>query len=185
MAILPAVSSSAMHGAVVPIASAIANGTTNAFVFSNIPQNYQDLVCIFYTRSAQATSSVQNYIFLNSDFANNYSGTILDGNGSTATSGRTSTIIASPVGWTSGASATSGIFGSQTTHLLNYSNTSTFKTYLSRSAADLNGSGYTRLAVNLYRSTNAITTLQISNDGNNNYVAGSTFALYGIRTVNQ
>jgi len=182
---LASTSASSMHGAVVPIAYATASGSSSSIIFSSIPQVYQDLMLVCYSRSAQAVTQPQFYCFENSDFTTLRSNTILYGNGTSAISARNTGSTAIPSGWTAGASATSGIFGSTEVYWLNYSNTSTYKTSLSRSAGDLNGSGITSLQVKLWPSTSAITSILISNDANNNWSTGSTFALYGVRTVNQ
>jgi hypothetical protein len=52
-----------------------------------------------------------------------------------------------------------------------------------RTSADLNGSGVTTLNACLWQSTAAITSLTVAAYGN--FVAGSSAALYGIRTVGQ
>ena len=180
-----AVSSSAMHGAVVPIAYAVANGTSSAISFTNIPQNYQDLFLVINARSAYSSATAQVYTYLNSDGSALYSRSRLYGNGSAATSDRTSNDTAAYIAEIPGASATSGIFGSGVMHILNYANTSTFKTVLIRSAVDLNGSGFTHLWVNTYRSTNAIRGFDIFNSSASNFTSGTTATLYGIRSVNQ
>jgi hypothetical protein len=69
-------------------------------------------------------------------------------------------------------------------HILNYANTSTYKTLLLREANDNNGSGYVALSANLWRGTSGITSLSISSFAAY-FTAGSTIALYGVRTVNQ
>lgn len=171
------------YGAMVPIASYTANGTSNFFSFTSIPQTYQDLFFVINGRSAFSSATAQVYTYLNSDGSALYSRTRLYGNGSAAASDRTSNDTAAYIAEIPGASATSGIFGSGVMHILNYANTSTFKTVLIRSAVDLNGSGFTHLWVNTYRSTNAIRGFDIFNSGASNFTSGTTVTLYGIRAV--
>jgi len=183
MAILPAIASP-MHGALVPIGYALANGSTQTFNFSSIPQGYQDLYVVVNGRSTRAVTNEVMLYGVNSDTSTIYSYTWLYGNGSSAGSSRVTAsgyFIAQDQ--LTGTSASSGIWGSGTMHILNYSNSSTYKTFLARGAADANGSGETSLTVGLYRNTTAITSLQVISY--TNLVAGSTIELFGVRTVNQ
>jgi hypothetical protein len=179
-----AVSSSAMHGAVVPIAYAVANGTSSTISFTNIPQNYQDLMIVGFARSDNSTSTGFSY-YLNSAGLGNFSQTLLIGNGSSASSARYTTSncygVVSPL--LPFSTSTSGVFSSTELHILNYTNSTTYKTSILRNACDLNGSGETDLIVNTYLSTSPITLMNIATNGN--FVSGTKFALYGIRTVGQ
>jgi hypothetical protein len=71
--------------------------------------------------------------------------------------------------------------------IMNYSNTTTYKTSLTRQntvdAADYNG---TLTAVGLWRSTSAITSvaIQLTRGGSAyNFTSGSIFTLYGIKAA--
>lgn len=163
------------------IGFASASGSTNSLQFLNIPQTFQDLMLVIYGRSAQAVTSPQFYVYENNDTSTNRSRTVLQGNGSAASSYREtgSPFIAS--GYLTGASATSNLFGVAIVHYLSYANTNTFKSPLARAASDLNGSGRTELQVKLWPSTNAISSLYIFNDGNSNWAAGTTAELFGIK----
>lgn len=178
-------SSAAMHGALVPIGFSLGDGSFNAPVFSNIPQIYQDLLFVVQGRSTTAATSSQGVLRLNDDAGSNYSWTTLRGDGSSATSSRDTN---SGNGWTfndfTGANSTSNMFAVSTLHILNYRNTNTFKTGIWRNANDNNGSGTTRVAVGLWRSTAAIYDLRIIN-AQANWASGSTFTLYGVRSVGQ
>jgi hypothetical protein len=184
MAILPAVSSSAMHGAVVPIGyQLLSNSTTRQISFSNIPQGYQDLKIVWYGRSITGSSSdTMNFDFLDSSTL--YSETRLGGTGSSTYSDRATARSNLDIGTCPGASATSGIFANAELDILNYANTSTYKTILIRCANDQNGSGYAQLNVGLWSNTNAITSLRLY-PATNNFTSGSSVTLYGIRTVGQ
>ena len=169
-----------MYGAMVPIASLV--GPASSFMFSNIPQIYQDLRIVFSGRSDFASTYAGFSLYMNGGQNNTaYSGTILSGDGASATSSRATVPYGMP-GSIVGASATAGVFSTYTMDLLNYTNTSTFKTILYRVASDLNGSGYTSLTAGLYRAnTNAITQIEIAYQGT--AITGSTATLYGIRAA--
>jgi hypothetical protein len=136
---------------------------------------YTDLELV---ANVQASSSGQG---LSMQFNNDngvgslYSNTGLRGNGSTAVSFRQSnntnvllSNIAEP--------PTSGGFGLYNAKFFNYANASVFKTILVRS----NSAGFgVETFVDLWRNTNAITSIKITISGGN-IAVGSTFSLYGI-----
>lgn len=173
-------------GALQRIGWSLATTTTNAFSFSNIPQNFQDLMLVVYARGdASGSNNAGISVYLNgASTTANYSTTRLLGNGSGAFSGRSTTSVPT-FGLTPAdvvlpsAGNTSGIFGVATYHILNYANTSTFKTALIRTAGDTNGSGTTTLSAALWGTTAAITSFAVATNGN--WVAGSSAALYGVR----
>jgi hypothetical protein len=174
--------SSAMHGAVVPIAYFTGNGSSSAS-FTNIPQIYQDLQIIIFGRSNFSSTFAGYSLYFNNQQNNtSYSQTYLSGDGSNATSGRNNGYGFS--GAIPATNATSGVFASYTFNVLNYTNSTTLKTALFRAAQDSNGSGNTSLNVGLYRTnTNAITQIDFVCQGA--LVSGSSVALYGIRTIGQ
>jgi hypothetical protein len=63
--------------------------------------------------------------------------------------------------------------------ILNYSNSNTYKTSLTRGTAP---AAETSAVVGLWKNTNAITSVTILLDANN-IAAGSTFTLYGIKAA--
>lgn len=169
-------------GALQRIASAVISGSsTNVFSPTNIPQTYQDLMLVIYSRSAYSATTAQYYLYLNNDASAIYSRTRLYGNGSGASSDRTTNDGLAIVGELPAATSTSGIFGSSVSHILNYTNNSTYKTVLARSACDLNGSGFTHLYVNTYRSTSPITAFSLFNTNGSNFAAGTVIELFGVK----
>ena len=178
-------------GAMVPINSATLTSTQSTIFFSNIPQNYQDLICVASGRSdgAYTTGSITFYLNVDSGASATagYSVTSLIGDGANASSARGTT--SSPVFGFSladgrpvpAASSTSGVFASFQLNILNYANRSTFKTGLLRVSNDLNGSGISALGACLWQNTSAISSIMLAT--NADWVAGTTFTLYGIRAV--
>lgn len=167
-------------GALTRIQYQVLGSTTNNIIFSNIPQTFQDLRLVLSLRGNSAATT-DNIWFYASPYATDTSGTNLTGNGSSATSTRETSVNQLVIGTAPSANATSGIFGSTTVDILNYANTSTFKTFIVRNACDLNGSGNTNLTVGLKRNTGAISTLVIFPQNSTFWAAGSTAALYGVR----
>jgi hypothetical protein len=177
---LAATSGSSMHGAIVPIAYAT---PTNTASFTSIPQVYQDLFIVVYSRDTTSATTAVISVRFNNDTTTNYSATYLDGNGASATSSRASTQSTMAYALSAGATSTSGIFASNQFHILNYSNSTTYKTMLTRTAVDLNGSGNTRLNAGLWRSTAAINRVDVY--PGTTFSTGTTIELFGVRSVGQ
>ena len=139
--------------------------------FSSISGSYTDLVLICAPLSASVDNITINY---NGDTASNYSWTTLGGNGTSASSNRGSNDAAPYVHYVSGVSTTQS---NVIINVMNYSNTTTYKTAICRG----NNTSYgTDSTVVLWRSTSAITSILLRQRGSNNFSSGSTFTLYGI-----
>lgn len=160
---------------------AYSNTISGGITFSNIPQTFQDLMIVTFVRSNNATTTEEIAFTFNNDLTSKYSMTWLTGNGSSASSSRTTALTYAYARFASvGASATSGIYGASVFHVLNYANSSVFKSVLQRSAVDLNGSGATNLSAWTYSSTSPLTSITLIANGGS-FVSGSTAALYGVR----
>ena len=160
-----------------PIASATVGTATTTVTFSSIPSTYTDLVV---ASSIQVSGNVNVFMTFNSDSGANYSFTLLQGDGSTASSGRVSNqtrIQLDSVAYPpfSGSSFAPGIV-----HINNYSNATTYKTALIRAN---NGAVGVSVFAGLWRSTAAITTITFV-AGAVNFAVGTTFTLYGIQAGN-
>ena len=151
-----------------PIATTTTSGSASSYTFTSIPSTYTDLVLVIQG-SADASTTVA--LRVNGDTGSNYSFTYIYGNGSSATSSR-------------GTSQTNMISNDITTsqstgiaQFMNYSNTTTNKTVLTRGgAADISTLGN----VNLWRNTAAITSITVFLASPRTFSNGSTFTLYGI-----
>lgn len=142
--------------------------------FSSINQGYTDLVVVCnLIASSSTTCSILTTV--NGDSGSNYSNTVLTGNGSSASSGRDSSVAFGNVGYLTSANPTVNIV-----QYMNYSNATTYKTFLNRSNDISFG---TRAGVSLWRNTAAITSITFANNGGVNFAAGSTFSLYGIKAA--
>lgn len=138
---------------------------TTSVTFSPIPQEYTDLV--FVANVSGSGPQYARYRF-NGDTGSNYSFTVLTGDGSTATSTRA----------TSQTGLNMGLNNSTATnflHVMNYSNTTTYKTVLARRGSA--SFGLDQYA-GLWRSTAAITSIEFYSP--NDFAIGSTFTVYGI-----
>ena len=159
------------------IASNTLGSATATVTFSSITGTFTDLVLVA-NFGTSGTTNVKMRV--NGDSGTNYSVTYLDGNGTSAVSGRTSGSSAFYFTASSWYAAT-GYSNVLSLSLLDYSNATTNKTMLSRYGSASTG---TLAEVGLWRSTSAITSLEISTDAGQTFAAGSTFKLYGIQAVN-
>jgi hypothetical protein len=154
-----------------PIVSTTLTSATANVVFGSIPSTYTDLVLIIAAGNSTTANDIIQAQF-NSDTGSNYSFTQFLGNGSSATSGRSSNNTQMRFGICSNNAETNAIIQIQ-----NYSNTTTYKNSLSR----INNPNVNLYAVvNLWRSTSAITSILLKMESGGNFNSGSTFTLYGI-----
>lgn len=154
----------------VPIASTTISSTLTEVIFSSISSAYTDLILIVApTAGATADTALQ----FNSDTGANYSRTYLTGNGTAASSGRTSSDTRLRLTYNG---VTAGANGMQIINIMNYANATTNKTVLNRNS---NATYGTDANVGLWRSTAAITTVRIYCEAGGNWTAGF-ISLYGI-----
>lgn len=158
-----------------PIATVNGTGLSGQITFSSIPSTYTDLVLI---ANAQSSSGArQMYLTFNSDTGSNYSRTILYGTGSAAGSARNSNTSQTYLDYYGIVEATNPCI--HISNIMNYSNTTTYKTMLTR--ANDSASGVDAIC-HLWRSTSAINRIDIYLDAVS-FATGSTFTLYGIKAA--
>jgi hypothetical protein len=156
-----------------PIATTTLGSAQASYTFSSISGSYTDLVLIADLTGLSASGTAL-YIQVNSDSGSNYSSTNLAGSGTAASSSRTTSTTALQVG--AGNIGTGTANQNVIINLMNYSNTTTFKSVLARwndAAKGLSGQ------IGLWRSTSAITSVTFLT-GTGTINSGSTFTLYGI-----
>lgn len=168
-------------GAMFPLGMVSVGSAGSATVeFTSIPSTYTHLQLRALARTDYAAASIAFHINFNSNAATNYSSHELTGNGTSAAATASTTTQYPVLGDITGSSATSSVFGSVVLDILDYKNTSKFKTIRSLSGNDRNGSGKLGLYSGNWRNTNAITSIQII-PGAGNFIQYSSFALYGIK----
>jgi hypothetical protein len=158
----------------VALATETLGSNTATVTFSSISAAYTDLVFILNVKSSDAGVDVDVTGTFNSDTGSNYSWTRIYGDGTTAGSQRASTQSTLRVGNQSGTG--SSAFSPMILNIMNYSNTTTYKTMIARPN---NPARVIDAYVNLWRSTSAISTVSFTG----NFLSGSTFSLYGIASA--
>ena len=158
-----------------PIATNTLGSAAASVTFSSISSTYTDLVVVVSARNTTATYTA--VIRLNGDSGSNYSSTQLYGDGSSAASNRdTSRSYIDNILAASSGDA-SGVFSTSLVHIMNYANTTTYKTVLSRTNLAIQ----VATSVGLWRNTAAINSVEVRSASN--FASGSTFTLYGIKAA--
>jgi len=155
------------------------NDTTASVTFANIPQTgYTDLVVKYSVRSNRASSNVDNVqININGQGVNtNVTARSVYGDGSSAAS---LTVIDLAGGVAPASSTTANTFGSNEIYFPNYTSSNN-KSFSTDSTMENNGTySIALMAAGLWSQTAAITSIGIDLQYGD-FVAGSTFSLYGI-----
>lgn len=158
-----------------PIATTTLASLNTTISFTSIPSTYTDLKVVFNGSSSSGTIGL--WFRFNNDSATNYSSTWMVGNGTTASSTRTSNYNEiRPAGNILTTTNNTMVI----LDLFSYAG-STNKTCLIQVAGDQNGSGSVVRTVGLYRSTSAINRIDVSGEFSTNLTVGSTATLYGIK----
>jgi hypothetical protein len=162
------------------IASTTGTGSSGTISFTSIPATFTDLVIVGGSLVA-STGNPNVGLTYNGDTATNYSATILEGTGSSAQSARKTSVsqIVEGNNVSLGGTNPSTIIY----QIMDYANTTTYKTVLIRNSELSTTYPGTGATVGLWRSTAAINTVTLTLGGGN-YSTTSTFKLYGILAGN-
>jgi hypothetical protein len=157
-----------------PIATTTLGSAASSITFSSIASTWTDLRVVL---TCTGSGTIYPNAILNNDTSSLYSMTFLYGDGSSAGSyrGTNNTSIAMV------QNGTSTIPAFYTLDIFSYAG-STYKTILGTASEDQNGSGAVSRIVNLYRSTSAITRLDLRGGGNN-FATGTTATIWGIKAA--
>ncbi len=152
--------------------------------FTSIPSTYKHLQIRGISRGTSGSFD-QIYGQINSDTGSNYANHVLFGDGSSASASGGAPNTSFSIGANTGSTQPTGAFGAIVIDILDYANTSKFKTIRALSGANGNTTqGYIWFASGLWRSTSAITSIKLErlvSGSNNPLVEYSQFALYGIK----
>lgn len=159
-------------------------GGSASVSFTSIPSTYTHLQIRFISKTTGNDAAGNNLLRINSSSSSSdyvYLHYLL-GDGSSAIAGA----VTSGTGIYGGRIAANltgaNIFGVGVIDILDYQNTSKYKTFRVLSGFDKNGAGEIALTSGLYLSTSAISSIQIlANNGN--LAQYSHFALYGIKAA--
>jgi hypothetical protein len=150
-----------------PIATTTLGSASATVSFTSIASTYTDL---FLVIGGAASSAQGMFLYFNNDTAANYSRTLLYGDGSSALASRSSDHKVLEIGTA---------ISTLTASVMNYSNTTTFKTTLTRGGS---ASNLTITEVGLWRSTAAINRIDVTT-GTGTMNTGTVLTLYGIKAA--
>jgi hypothetical protein len=144
--------------------------------FTSIPATYTDLVCVCVGYGATGGGSI--FVKVNSDSGSNYNTNYMYTDGSTITSGKTGDngngLYMGRIQFNSNDIG-GGIF-----HIMDYASSAYGKTMIGQSFGNVPILWY---AIGTWRSTAAITRLDLSVESGSNFNTGFTATLYGIKAA--
>jgi hypothetical protein len=153
-----------------PITTQTLGSSSASVTFSTISGSYTDLVLVFNVSGSQDINVLMQF---NGDTGSNYSNTSIGGSGSAAFSAR---YTGTNIQLNYQGYVNIGFNSNATVNILNYSNSTTYKTTINR----FNNTGVgTDAVVGLWRNTAAITSIVLKTQAGT-FATGSTFTLYGI-----
>jgi hypothetical protein len=165
-----------------PIATTTLGSAQGTVTFTSISGTYTDLFVMCDGQNATQDGWEAGITF-NGDTGSNYSFTYVGGNGTSASSSRSSNTAFIPsaglASWTTVANSP-GIYSF---NVMNYSNTTTYKTTIGRNGHATGSFASTDAVVGLWRNTNAITSITLTVRNSGTFATGSTFTLYGIKAA--
>ena len=162
------------------LATVSLTSSASSVVFSNIPADYKHLQIRGIVRYSAEAGNNPMYMTFNSDSGSNYSWHGIFGDGASASAAAGSNRSRIDIDRIAGANAASNIFGTFVIDILDYANTSKFKTTRNLGGLDQNGSGFIFFESASWRSTDAVNTISFV-PPSDNFVQFSHFALYGIK----
>jgi hypothetical protein len=175
-----------MPGTYEPISTTTLGSDTSSITLSSIPQTYTDLILVanisgYWTSATYIECGLQvgNGSI---DTATNYSSTMLDADSQNSSRQSNYEYVRF---WASGIATNNGTYNPTVIHLNNYSNTTTYKSFLItyNSQQSVNTVNTLGAVSGLWRSTSAINTVRIVNKNGTNLYSGSTITLYGIKVA--
>jgi hypothetical protein len=159
----------------------VGSGGSSSISFGSIPGTFKHLQIRAISRNTTSGSGIQiGLVTFNSDTGSNYARHNLIGNGSSASANAVTSTTAIVAGVQPQAGELSNSFGATVMDILDYANTSKYKTTRTLEGFDLNGSGEANFRSGVWRSTAAITDIRFT-ASSANIAEFSQFALYGIK----
>jgi hypothetical protein len=161
----------------------VGSGGAATATFSSIPADYTHLQIRGILRNtASGTGSLDLYMRFNSDTGTNYRAykqIYGDGSSAGAAASGLTTVIGNNYFLKDGSTA--NVYAAWICDILDYENTNKYKVTRSLSGQDLNGGGHFKFFSGLWMSTSAITSIDLTVEGGNNFKQYTQFALYGIK----
>jgi hypothetical protein len=160
-----------------PIATNTLSSPATTLTFSSIPQTYTDLILVCNLGQVAAANVALQF---NGDTGANYDSTIGYGLGTTGIASGAYTNLNGAYGLNGAGQLPNSIIASGWINIFSYSSTAVYKSMLSRYAN--NDLPEITNFTSTWRNTAAITSMTVYSYSGN-YLAGSSFTLYGIKAA--
>ena len=162
-------------------------GGAALITFADIPTGYKHLQVRCFAQTDRATYAIDEGILrLNSDTGSNYSYHRVNGTGAAAEAAAATSASSIVMGARWFGATPGSNFGVTIVDILEYANANIYKTVRMLGGSDCNGiiagfGGSVGLASGSWRSTSAVTTINIAPSNGTLFNQYSSFALYGIK----
>ena len=161
------------------VSSYTVSSSIGTVILGSIPSSYTDLQVFINARCDYAGSAAGLYLYLNSTSILGDSWRRIYGNGASAISDSASSQYAIGVGSLVGSTATANTFNNCSIYIPNYAATVAKSVSVDNTSENNGTTGYDELIAGLRPTTDPITSLYFT-AGGYNFVANSTFYVYGI-----
>ena len=174
-------------GAMEPISAITLSAAQGTIEFNNIPGTYTHLQLRIFLRDSRNYGRNDIYMQVGNstvDTGTNYSWHRLYGDGTSAASNAGSTQNFMNIATLCANTAPTNTFGTAIVDILDYSNTNKNKTIRTLAGGDNNNTAeppYISLTSGNWRSSSAITIIRLYDESGSNFMANSSFSLYGIK----
>lgn len=163
------------------ISTQVLTGTAATVTFSSIPSTYTHLQLRIVAKFSAASATGYSAVRFNSDSAANYSYHYLYGTGtSVASTGSAGTSFAGLV-FMGANDVGASVFSSNIIDILDYKDTNKYKTTRLLGGRSQSTSPQVNLVSGNWRSTSAITSIDLPVLDGTSYSIGSRFSLYGVK----
>ena len=165
------------------IATTVLTATTNTITFSSIPATYKHLQLRMVSKTTDASASGYLFLRYNSDSAANYSYHYLLGTGASVQAAGASGSTFAGLIFINGNSVNASAFAPNILDILDYADSNKFKTSQLFGGRANGGTGANQVHLESanWRSTSAITSINLLFGDGTNLSIGSRFTLYGIK----
>lgn len=164
------------------ISESILTGTAASVTFSSIPTTYRSLQLHVLARNDAALTSLTGHIRFNGDTTAIYDTQQMAAFATTASAAEVINGTSGQIGDVSAANAPAGAVSVMVVNIPWYANTSFWKSFISNAKLS-NGTGsgtiFSKQWTGRWRNTAAINSVTVV-PASNNFIAGSSFALYGL-----
>jgi hypothetical protein len=170
-----------LAGAYFSLATTTLASAASTITFTGIPSGYKYLQLRCFARTTAAVDNDTASITFNSNSSANYSGHNLRGNGGVTASDGAASQTSAAIQRFAGGNQAASMFGVAIVDILDYANTTKYKTFKDVGGYDFNGTGNTYLSTGLWMSSSPITSITMTPSQGGNWAQYSSFALYGVK----